>query len=215
MTELTYDVTSRIADSGYIEAPFNQAKKKIEKARCKIISTEENAMLRMQEGRWAEITKKGNITRECLIFIPGEQHYFFSKISPIIESAEKATQIHRERKEFCPTRNQLERATDPSVSIKIPLNQKYIPIKRLLEEEAGEFILGQSLQDYSNFLRESKIKEFPINISYIEELFGRAIAKPFIFRGLNEINKPLETLNQSNLSYNLRTRGIYLHNKIQ
>ena len=57
------DVKGKL-ESAYVEAPFDKALNALKKEKYNLISLEENAKLRMQEGKDAFISQNGNYTRE-------------------------------------------------------------------------------------------------------------------------------------------------------
>ncbi len=54
----------------YAEAPFAEAKEALEDNGYRIISLEENAILRMQEGKSSFVSQYGNRTKEGIIYLP-------------------------------------------------------------------------------------------------------------------------------------------------
>ena len=65
---INYDVKPMQVDSAYVEAPFDKAKVELEGKGFRVISAAENAMLRIQEGKDAFISRNGNWTREGFLF---------------------------------------------------------------------------------------------------------------------------------------------------
>ena len=58
---LTQDVKPReLSDSAHSNLPFDQAKQELESDGYRIISLEENAKLRIQEGKDSFVSKNGN-----------------------------------------------------------------------------------------------------------------------------------------------------------
>mgnify|MGYP001580781851 FL=1 len=58
---LTQDIKPReLSDSAYSDLPFDKAKQELESDNYRIISLEENAKLRIQEGKDSFVSKNGN-----------------------------------------------------------------------------------------------------------------------------------------------------------
>lgn len=168
--EIHYDVRPRRAQSVYIECPFDEGIKELAKAGYRVISAEENARLRIQEGKDALISREGNIVREGIIYMPGDFGYL-TKCAPEIEDPIKATRCSRKNKELYPSKEQIERAIDSSVSVKFPYPEdsyhpKRIPVDRLAEEETTRFMFGDSAERYGEFLKEIGMKNICLNIPY-------------------------------------------------
>jgi hypothetical protein len=157
---LNYDVKPRMANSVLAEnLPFGRAKAELEQAGYRVISAEEQAGLRIREGPESLVSKRGNWTREGFIWVPGENHLYFTKSSPIMSSPIEATQANREGNYFCPSKEQIEEGI--ANSIKISYGQGAIPTDRF-EEEITNFAFGKFAEKYEDFLRENEIMEMPI-----------------------------------------------------
>ena len=131
MTKITVDVKPRNIISAYVVAPFDRGKELLEKERYAIISLEENARLRLQEGVNASVSLYGNWTREDVVYIPGKRIYL-TKNSPIIHNAKEATDAHRNGKDFYLTDEQIVSSLEGAVV----LNGKSIPTNRINENES-------------------------------------------------------------------------------
>nr|MBA4405063.1 hypothetical protein [Nanoarchaeum sp.] len=68
---INHDIKPTGIASAYVEAPFDIALEELEEAGYKPISLEQNARLRIQQGKGADVSRKGNWTREGFIYIPG------------------------------------------------------------------------------------------------------------------------------------------------
>lgn len=163
MTKINVDINPRGMASAYINAPFDTGKKELEKQGYKIISLEENAKLRMQEGKDAFISRNGNWVKEGVIYVPNEGR-FLTKVSPIMESPKKATNCHRNGQDYYLTDKQVERALEDSVLI----SDKPIPTNRFADNKITAYAFGDSAKQYGEFLREAGIKEMPIWLANIE-----------------------------------------------
>lgn len=157
---IIYDVKPRMADSVYVAAPFDKGKEELEAAEYEVISAERNAQLRIQEGKEAFISKNGNWVKEGLIYVPGEDHVYLTKQSPIMIHPKEATDAHRNGNEFYQIKEETEKAITDSV--KVPYNQEPIPTNGFGEEEITRYVFGETAKSYGEFLRESGISEMPV-----------------------------------------------------
>lgn len=145
--------------SAYVAAPFDQAKESLENEGYKMISLEQMAQLRIQEGKDSFVSQNGNWTKEGFLYVP-KKGIFLTKNSPIMKSAEKATEGHRNRQDFYPTSKQVETALADSCKI----TNKEIPTSRLAEEELCAYAFGSQAKAYGEFLKEAGIKNLHIYI---------------------------------------------------
>ena len=160
MINLIRDVKKGRLRSAYVEAPFDVAKDKLERAGYHIISLQENARLRMQERRDSSVSKDGNWTREGVLYVP-EKGVFLVRNSPIMSHAKEATEVfNRIGKEFYLTNKQVEKALADSVN----LEGGAIPTNRFGEDKRSVFAFGEDARAYGEFLRDARIKEMPIFI---------------------------------------------------
>ena len=166
-------------ESAYTEAPFDKAKRELEKEGYRIISLEENARLRMQEGEDAFISQNGNYTKEGVIYLPSKEIYL-TKNSPIIDNAEKATDCHRKSNEFYLNEKQIK--TSLKDAIKFPKTENYnIPTDKFGEDALTDFAFGKIAKDYGKFLKEAGIKEMPV---YLANCSNKAFARQMWFRNV-------------------------------
>src|SRR3989344_6817934 len=99
--EVKVDIKPRGIASAVCYAPFDEAKQALEEQRYKIISLQDNAKLRIQEGKNHDVSQHGNWTREGVIYVPiPSKGIFLTKNSPIMANAEEATNCHRNGKDF-------------------------------------------------------------------------------------------------------------------
>src|SRR3989338_1186058 len=203
---LVYDIKPRIADSAYVEAPFDEGKKMLEEAGYRIISAEENARLRIQEGKEADISKNGNWTREGFVYVPNEAYVYLTKASPIMENPSEATQAHKAGKEFYPLIEQIQRAIENSV--KIPYTQKPIPTDRFGENDITLFAFGQNAQVYGDFLRngEPQINEISVYLVDKSNVKEKAFARQ-LWLGFLDYRSDLSG-NYGSLNCLNRVRGV-------
>jgi hypothetical protein len=164
MINLTIDVKPRGIVSAYVEAPFDKAKKALEKEAYKIISLEQNAQLSMQEGKDSFISRNGNCTREGVIYVP-KKGIFLTKNSPIMVNPKEATECQRNGKEFYLNKEQVEKALADSVE----LSGKPIPTSRFNDDKITVFAFGNTAKEYGEFLKEAGINEMPIYVANVKK----------------------------------------------
>jgi len=179
MTSIIQDVKGKI-ESAYInDAPFDKAKRKLEKKGYRIISLEENAMLRMQEGKNAYISQHSNYTREGVIYVP-KKGKFLTKISPIMDCAKEATECHRNCDEFYINEDQIEKALEKSVR----LDGKSISVSEFGEEPITDFVFGKYAKKYGLFLKDAGIKKIPFDLANMQyRPFARQVAFFWLYSG--------------------------------
>lgn len=180
MIELIKDIQPRGIASAYVVAPFDKGKELLEANGYHIISAEENAKLRVREGKDAYVSQYGNWTKEDFLYVPKKGN-FFTKNSPIMTNPAEATQAHRERIDFYLTPEQVEWALSNSVKLK---NKDFsIPTKKFGSDKLTVFSFGSNAQIYGDFLNNLGIKEMDV---YVVDNIGD---KPFVrknwFAGLN------------------------------
>lgn len=150
--------------SAHISGPFDKAKEALERRGYQIISLEQLAGLRIQEGKDSFVSKNGNWTKEGFLYVP-EKGIFLTKKSPIIKSAQKATECHRNKKDFYPTSKQVESALADSCKV----TDKTIPTLKLSEEELTAYAFGKQAKLYGEFLNEAGIKNLHIYTADMQE----------------------------------------------
>ncbi len=145
------------------QAPFDEGKILLESEGYDIISLEENARLRIQEGKDAWCSGNGNCVREGVIYIPGKGNKLVRN-SPILYSAKEATHADREGKEFYTSSEAIEKALEDSVDF--PLKNSEIPANRFNEDPLTVWAFGRGdprkAQDYGDFLIGAGIKSMPV-----------------------------------------------------
>ena len=174
--DLIVDVRPTVITSAYVVAPFDKAKAKLERSGYHVISLEENARLRMQEGRDSDVSKNGNWVREGVLYVPNEGK-FLTRNSPIMDNPVKATNAHRKGKDFYLTDNQVEEALSDSVALSL----KSIPTDRFGEDEITSYAFGEIAKQYGGFLKEAGIDSMPI---YTADLQDKPFARQLWFRGV-------------------------------
>jgi len=161
MGNLVNDIRSRGISSAYVVAPFDEGKKALESEEYHIISLEENARLRVQEGKDSYVSQHGNWVREGFLYVPGKGK-FLTKASLVMINPADATSAHRSRREYSLTDAQVENGLANSVKLK---NKGFsIPIRRFGEDEVTVFVFGNFVQNYGTFLKEAGIKEMSVRM---------------------------------------------------
>ena len=201
------DIKPRGIDSAYAQLPFDQGKVELEKAGYRVISLEENARLRIQEGKSADVSRSGNWVREDFLYVPKRDKVIFTKNSPIMKHAIEATQANRDGKEFYVDEQEVQKALGDSIDVSY--SQKPIPTKRFGENEITVFAFGdeKKAQEYGAFLKEAGISEMPLWIvdnKYVNEQ-ENSFARKLWFRIL-DVRSVLG--GDGGLYYDNRVRGV-------
>ena len=178
MIKVNIDVRPRGIESAYVNTPFDEGKEELTKCGYRIISLEENARLRKQEGKGTNISTNGNWTREGVLYL-NKKGIFLTKNSPIMANAKEATACHRKGQEFYLTDEQVEEGLADSVK----LEPKEIPTNRFKDNEITVYAFGEDAEKYGQFLREEAgIKEMPVWLANIQE---KPFARQMWFGGLD------------------------------
>ena len=177
MANIIYDIQPKqvILKSAYIQAPFDKGKELLEKEGYNIISLQQNAKLRIQEGKDAFVSQNGNWTREGVLY--SKKGKFLTKNSPIMANAKEATDCHRKGPDFYLTSEQVEQSLADSVEI----SSKSIPTNRFAENKITVYAFGDIAEEYGNFLKQSGINEMPI---WTADLQDEPFARQMWFGGL-------------------------------
>ncbi|MDP1695583.1 MAG: hypothetical protein Q8L29_01565 [archaeon] len=157
------DVTGKLI-SAYVEAPFDKGKEFLGAKGYRIISAQEMAKLRMQEGINSAVSELGNWIREGIIYVP-KKGKILTKNSPIMESSIEATDCHRNNEELYLTAEEVEKSLADSVN----LSDEAIPTERFADNEITAFLFGKDAKAYGEFLREAGIKEMPVWLSSLKD----------------------------------------------
>ena len=174
MTEVICDIKQKVIESAYVEDSFDVAKRLLEESGYSIVSSEETARLRIQEG-----IDSGNGVREAFVY-DNKMGVFLTKNSPIIQNPREATQAHRRHMEYYLTDEQVEQALKNS--IKIPEGIKSIPTNRFGEDPITNYVFRNQADPYGQFLGEEGIRAIPIYLSCLQE---KPFAKQMLFGGFN------------------------------
>jgi len=180
--EIQVDIKPTGIESAIVEAPFDKAKEALESNGYRIISLEENAKLRMQQGKDHYVSQNGNWTREGVLYAP-DKRIFLTKNSPIMANVKEATQSNRKGNEYFLTEEQVEQALQDSVK----LSKESIPTNRFKENEIANFAFGNVAEDYGLFLKDAGIKDmlvYVVNEDYINKQ-NKPFARQMWFRDLD------------------------------
>ena len=202
MAQLIQDIKPRGDDSAYVLAPFDEAKAVLEANNYRVISLEENAGLRIQEGRNEDISRNENWTREGFLCLP-DKRICLTKSSPIMENPKEATDCHRQEKDFYLTPEQVEKSLADSVEIK----DKKIPTNRFGENELTVYAFGEVAKQYGEFLKEAGIEEMPVRLADVQD---KPFARQLWFRNLGLRSELIgdRYLGYWYLNYYNRVRGV-------
>ena len=200
-TNIIQDVKPTGTASAYVERPFDEAKTELEVAGYNIISLEQFAKLRIEQGKNSRVSNYGSYTREGFLYVP-QKGVFLTKNSPIMANAKEATQCHRNGKEFYLTNKQVEESLADSVQIK---NDKAIPTKRFGDNDITVFAFGKEAEKYGNFLKEAGISEMPI---YLANTGEKPFARQAWLRRLDSDYGSYLIGDSRNLYYDSAVRGV-------
>ena len=155
--ETIHDVKPReLSDSMVVFAPFDKAKRKLEKLGYSVISLEENARLRIQEGKNSYVSRNGNWVREEFQYNPKTNLRYLTKDSQIMKNPTKATNAHRKGIEYFITEKQLS-------SDSVQVVDREIPTNRFGEDPLTIYAFGETAEKYGLFLKdEQNITNMPI-----------------------------------------------------
>ena len=164
MNQITIDVKPRGIESAYIVAPFDKGKETLEKAEYRILSSEENARLRIQEGVKADVSQNGNWVRDCAVYIR-DKGIRLTKVPLICENAEETINCHRKGKDYLLSDEQIERVLADSVE----LSGKSIPTNRFNDNAVTAYAFEDIAEQYGLFLKEAGINEMPIWLANLQD----------------------------------------------
>ena len=177
--KIIQDIQPRGMYPDYVIAPFDKAKQDLESKGYSIISLEQNARLRMQEGKGSFVSRNGNWTREAFLYNPETNLWYLTKKSPIMDFPVEATNAHRKGREYFLTNEQVQRALEDSVEVK----DREIPTDRFGEDPLAVYAFGDSAQVYGLFLKDANIKKMPI---WLPDSREKPFARQLWFRYLDD-----------------------------
>jgi len=167
--EIIQDVTRGKLHSAYAIRDFDKAKEALESKGYRIISLEEQAGLRVQEGADSGVSQRGNWTKEGFVYVPSKGA-FLTMDSPIMANAKEATDCHRNGKDFYLTDEQVEASLEGSIKV---INTQ-ISTNRFADEALTSFAFGKNAKAYGEFLKENGINNIQFYLSdYQDKPFAR------------------------------------------
>ena len=178
---LVQDVTNGDLLSAYLVASFDDGLEVLQGNDYRLISLQENARLRKQEGYQACISQNGNWVSEDAIYVTNKGK-FLTKVSHIARNAREATQAHRNGENFYLNENQVEECLADCVE----LTRKSVPTNRFGGNGITRYAFGEYAEDYGKFLKEFGIKEMPIWFTDIQD---KPFARKVWFGRLGDINR--------------------------
>ena len=161
------DVIPKGTVSAVFFGPFDVAKKALESDGYRIISLEENAMLRIQEGKDSPVSRSSNWTRGGVLYVP-KRGIYLTKNSPIVQNAEEATKADENHGKYYLTGEQVEAALTGSVEI----SENPIPTNRFDSEEVTVYAFGEFAKLYGEFLKDAGVEKMTIVLSTLGGLSG-------------------------------------------
>ncbi|MCX6749362.1 MAG: hypothetical protein NTW17_01285 [Candidatus Pacearchaeota archaeon] len=176
MVKILEDITPTGIASAYVEAPFDEGKEALESRGYNVISLEDNARLRIQQGKDAFVSRNGNWVREGVLYVP-KKGIFLTKNSPIMLNPKEATNAHRKGKDYFLTGEQVEQSLVDSIE----LSGEAIPTNRFGENPTTAYAFGEIAEQYGNFLKEAKINKISI---WLADLQDKPFARQMWFRDL-------------------------------
>ena len=179
--EVVRDVKQGELESAYAVGAFDKAKDAIENDGYRVISLQENARLRMQEGADSSVSQRGNWTREGVLYVPKKGIYLV-RDSPILDNAEEATNYHRNSKEFYLTNEQVEKSLVDSVKFK----GSEIPTNSFAENPITAFAFGKYAKAYGEFLKEAEIDSIE---TYAASTGNKPFARQMWLLRLNDVDR--------------------------
>jgi len=216
--KVNVDVRRNGIESAYVVAPFDKAKEVLENAGYRIISLEENAQLRIQEGLDSDISKFGNYVREGFIYTPLTNKRLITKRSPIINYPQEAVYSNEHRQDFCLSREQLEEALSDSIE----QNDEAVYRASFSEHPIMRFSFGDIAEAYKDFLPKDFWEtgfqcyggDYTISVPARKSIlnvpgnFALPIARQIRFPGIQEKRQALFETSGKTLGFDGRVRGI-------
>lgn len=201
MAGINVDVKQRGLRSAYIAAPFDEGIEALAREGYRVISLEENAQLRIQNGADAFVSRNGNWTREGVLYVP-RKGTFLTKKSPIMANAREAANCHRNGQDFYLTGEQVEEVLSDSVG----LSGTLIPTDRFKENEITAYAFGEYAEAYGQFLKQAGIYEMPL---YLTDTRKKPFVRQIWFTRFGAEASVLDGINKA-LYCNAMVRGIHM-----
>ncbi|HLF53635.1 MAG TPA: hypothetical protein VI544_00480 [Candidatus Nanoarchaeia archaeon] len=197
--KITQDIKKGKLHSAYAVGAFDEAKEALEREGYRVISLEEQAGLRIQEGANSGVSQRGNWTREGFLYVPNKGA-FLTKNSPVMANAKRATDCHRKGREFYLTSEQVEISIITSVKV----TDTKIPTNRLADEALTQFAFGKNAEAYGEFLKENGIDSIEV---YFGSSGNKAFARQVRLCGIDDDESELE--GNGNFCYGIsEVRGV-------
>lgn len=199
--KLIEDVTKGPLRSAYVDAPFDKGLEVLKENNYDLISLQQNARLRIDEGIFAPVSRYSNYVREDLLYVP-KLGKFLTKFTLILNHAQEATECHRNENDFdfFLTEDQV----DESIVNSVRLDEDSIPTDRFGDNKITQYTFGKDAEGYGRLLREFVITEFPIILTDIKD---KPFARKVWFGGF-DVNDYNGLVGCVGLQDNLRLRGV-------
>jgi len=162
MSGLTIDIKSKGKPvSAYIYAPFYRGVEILKRQGYRLISLEKNARLRIQKGKYADISQDGNFVREGILYVP-DKGVFLVKKSPILKYVEEGLTCNIDEKDFYAYAPEIQEEFEMALKDSVRIDATQIPTNRFKDNDITTFAFDKIAEDYGKFLQEAGIKEMPI-----------------------------------------------------
>ena len=199
--ELIQDVVQGNVLSAYVVAPFDKGLEILQKD-YSLISLEENAQLRIQEGPQAYISQNGNWVSEEVLYTPYKGIYL-SKAGILNRNAKKATQSNRDGTNFYLTDDQVKEYRSDCVLLSTSSRNFSISTNRFNKNEITLYAFGDQAEAYGNFLKENDINKMSI---WLADMQDKPFARKLWF-GWLDVNSGLDGTSRD-LDYDSMVRGV-------
>jgi hypothetical protein len=153
MADIEIDVRRNGIESAYVDAPFDEAKAKLEGKRFRIITPEQFAQIRIAEGANHSVILNGAYTSMGSIMVP-QKGRFLVNLSLVMQNPSEATNAHRSGKEVYVSCEDAEKSL-ASGHVIIPYNQSAVPFNRFADDPITVFAFGKIAREYGEALKES------------------------------------------------------------
>lgn len=209
---ISTDIGAR-GESAYVVAPFDKGKQALEKRGYRVISLQEGARLRVQEGVNADVSKDHFWVREAAIYVPDKGAYL-TKNSPILANAEEATKFsgHPYNCGLYLSPEQTEQSLEGAIELVRGADHRFehlIPTDRFGENELMVYVFGKDAQTYGQFLKDAGINEMSLSTyDHTHPSTAKPNAKPVSFGGVNPVEKSQIVCFLHHLHHHEIVRGI-------
>ncbi len=179
-----------LGDIGYVEAPWDEALQLLQKQDYAApISARDLAFACVQTGNLNSLFKQGSYIKESILYSPNQNHLLISA-SSILDNAKKATQAHRNKKEYSPLQNTIERFWCEAREdcgkypqkrrvLTLGYRQTYdIPTTRFDEDELTLFLFKDQARLYGSFLDEHGIKKMFFHLEDVPHASQNSFERP-------------------------------------